>query len=528
MGSYVGVKRLQEMYYHGVNTGLLIINDMDCETVEEKQKLADLITVKFSANNYVDVIPKCNCPDGSETQLRGVYNRGKHCPACNSKVANHFGEDMNYDAWIKAPEGIDCLMLPLLWMMLRQTKAFKVGGFDFVLYLADKSYQPLCLPPTALPLVEEKMRELGISRGWNSFTRNFEFMLKVLLSLPENRSKRQRSFFFKDVTEEPLWIFYQRFKDLLFPTVLPLPKRASSVIEENTFGITQEDNVTEIRNIAHLMASIEQASVGDWKFMGEEPTTGSQKGATIGKKEVRIVKVMNSFNNYYEHYINAHIRPKLGEVRKNLASWRDNFSNRNVIISETGVHRYDGLKMPWTSANVVLKYHILNHLMRLANFSPNELLRLHLWSTINYDEVFYAIIKRIIKDSPDGRLWTIIHRNPTLTTASAQLQGVDDVFKDPRIQAIAFSILSVIGPNADFDGDELNMLLMNTFKLLKNFENFRSHHSALSVTDYKTLSRFISKPKPVLANQDAYFNRVRDEEPDPAKLELMSRFAEDE
>lgn len=521
MGSYAAIADLSEMYYAAVNTGLVVVNNMGCETADEKKKLADLITVKFAHNNHIDVIPKCNCPDGSITQLRGNYNRGKQCPACGSKVANHLGEDLRYDVWIEAPENIDSLMLPLLWMMLRNTKAFKVGGFDYVLYLADRSYQPNCMPPSSLGLVTELMNNHGIERGWNSFVRNFEWVLKVLLSLGENKSKRRRVYEFKDVTDEPLWQFYQAYKPLLFPKKLPIPNRAASVIEETNYGFVQEDNVTDICNVVQLMASIEQSSIGDRKFSVE-----NTKRATTGKKEVRIVQVMNGLYNYYDHYLDKHIRPKLGEIRKELVSWRDNFAWRNVIVSRTDKHRYDGLVIPWTSANVVLKYHILNHLIRIGNFSPNELLYLHSWATVNYEEVFYRVIKRIIADSPNGRLWSLIHRNPTLTTASAQLMGVDDVFKDPRVQAIWLPILSVVGPNADFDGDELNQLLMNTKLLLKEFDNFRPHHSALSVSDYKKQSSFISKPKPVLANLDAYFARKRNEPADPEKMVKMAMLPE--
>lgn len=517
MGTYAAPSDVESMYYSAVNSGLVIINDLGSETVEEKQRLAELITVKFGNNNHIDIIPKCNCPDGSEHQLRGIYYKGMRCPACNSVVSNHLGEDLKYEAWIVAPEGIDSFMLPLLWMMLRNVKAFKVGGFDFVMYLADRSYQPNCLPPTALALVEEKMQELNMERGWNGFIRNFETALQILLSLGENKSKRQRVFEFKYVADEPLWIFYHTFKHLLFPKMLPLPNRAASVIEETNFGFLQEDNVTDICDVAQTMAAIEQSSIGDRKY-AKEPS----KKATVGKKEVRIVKVMNGLYNYYDHYLNTHIRPKLGVIRKGVVGWRDNFSNRNVIVSRTDIHRYDSLVMPWTSANVVMKYHVLNHLIRIANFSPNELLQLHLWATINYDELFYKILKKIIADSPGGRYWTLIHRNPLLTTASAQLQGVDDVCKDPRVQAIWFSILATVGANADFDGDELNMLLMNTTRLLQEFENFRPHHSAFSVTDYKMQSRFISKPKPVLANLSAHFDRMKKETPDPVKLAKMS------
>ena len=130
------------------------------------------------------------------------------------------------------------------------------------------------------------------------------------------------------------------------------------------------------------------------------------------------------------------------------------------------------------------------------------------------------MFEELIRESPDPRgIPCIMQRNPSLERASMQLFFINKIHYDDKIPTMALSILCVVGFNADYDGDELNIFLPMDNEMTFYLENLAPHKSSFSLSAPKTLSRNMSIPKPVISTMSSW---LRYKDPvDEIKLQRM-------
>ena len=71
------------------------------------------------------------------------------------------------------------------------------------------------------------------------------------------------------------------------------------------------------------------------------------------------------------------------------------------------------------------------------------------------------------------------------------------------------SVLCLVAPNADFDGDALNGMLILDYRMKKLLDRLAPHHGVLDLKKPRTLSKNIKIPAPVTTTISAWVHEGR-------------------
>lgn len=147
---------------------------------------------------------------------------------------------------------------------------------------------------------------------------------------------------------------------------------------------------------------------------------------------------------------------------------------------------------------MVFKLHLTNKLLR-RGMTPNEAMSFLYEHTLKYHPLLDELFKELLSESPYGGFPVLLNRNPSLKRGSIQMMRVTKIKTDPQINTISMSVLALKAPNADFDGDQLNGMLILDLETAKRLERLQPHHNVLDLQKPRALSRDIALPAPVLA-----------------------------
>lgn len=398
----------------------VFINDLPNSTEEDKERIKAL-TLNQLNSDTISIIPRCGCG-----HTRGRFALGKQCIACGDVVKSNIDESVTSLLWFRKPEFVDRLMNPAVWAML--SSYFSKSNFNALQYLTDNLYTSGARTPPEI----EKLSQYGFERDFNYFTGNFEEVVNGMMHA------------FKPKVNKPyndLIDFLDANKSKIFSDQQPVLNRALFVADKTNLGIYMENSVKEALDALYHVVSIDK----DFHDRSEK---------VIVNRTARMQARMASF---FDSYTGTNMQPKPGHARRHVYGSRVAFAARAVITSITDSHRHDELGVPWCIAVPMFQHHLMGKLMR-HGFTYNGALGYVYRHVHIYDSLIHRFLDEIFTEYPGGRgPVMLIHRNPTLQQAS--MQRVFGYLKtDPRDKAISFSILTVVGPNADFDGRHLPSL----------------------------------------------------------------------
>jgi len=176
-----------------------------------------------------------------------------------------------------------------------------------------------------------------------------------------------------------------------------------------------------------------------------------------------------------------------------------------VITSISTPHRYDDLHLPWGLTVQLLKYHIINKLNRRINpktgrvYTAVEALNFVYDNVLRYDAEMDAILKELIAESNGGRGFIVLFaRNPTLQRGSIQQFYVPKIKTNVADNTISMSPICLRAPNADFDGDQLNLTLILDNQLSQATARLAPHLWVLSLERPHDISGNLELQGPVV------------------------------
>jgi hypothetical protein len=378
---------------------------------EDKANINNLIYTKYNGD-LLSSLPSCGCGD-----LVGEFNIGIICHNCREPVVAVMEPEIEPVLWIRAPNGVQAMMNPIVWTML-STK-FTKSGFNFINWLCDTTYRPLVKTPPDMNAV----LDLNLPRGWNNFINNFESIMDALFNL--------KSFRVGKGVEDPLQTLLRRHGDCVFSRHIPLPNRSLLVIEETSHGTYVDPIITGAVDAIRTMIGI------------DSPLTNY----SVRTKENRTIKTINQLAEFYDNLIKSTLAKKEGVFRKHIFGTRSHFSFRGVISSLTEAHRYDEIHIPWGIGMSVFRIHIVNKLLRMG-YNPNQAIGFINEHAQKYHPVLDKIFIDLINESKYDGIACIMQRNPSLERASAQAVFITKVKTDPAIPTVSISIIAVKGLNA--------------------------------------------------------------------------------
>lgn len=489
MGVYLGLVNFTKLISSS-EVQPIVVNDLANATEEDKRFLDNLISVRYDNTDLFSNEPSCECGT-----FKGGYNLNVVCPNCMKPVRELFDQLLKPLVWMRSPAGVEPLINPMIWTML--TQKFTKGTFGLIEWLCNTDYQPNVNRP---PEVDE-MLELGVQRGYNNFVRNFDTYLDILFSLKHFRMK-------KGQTDE-LRTLLNMYRDCVFSQYLPLPNKSLMIIENTQVGVFVDPIIVGAIDAIRTISSID-APLANF---------------TLRQKENRTAKTLAMLADFYFRVYHEILASKNGIFRKHVFGTRNHFSARAVISSNTKAHKYDELEIAWGQGVTLLKMHLTNKMLK-RGYTPNQCTAILQEYTVKYHPLLDELFHELIAESPNGRgLVCTFGRNPSLTRASAQKMYITKVKTDPNDPTITLSILAVKGFNADFDGDQMNLVLANDNITAEALENLAPHKNSLSLNKLRALTNASSIPKPVASTIANWLNYKREPSGDPMKVAFLDELA---
>lgn len=472
MPTYQGLINLDERF-ETLPFDPIFINDLPNTTEEDRENIRSLIMSRYTGD-MMSLIPSCRCG-----KLKGAWSYGEICGTCREPVQSSLENNLQSQLWFRKPEGVSDLISPVVLAML--VRRFTKKNFNLIAWLIDPSYQP---PTREKPSVIQKLLDAGFSRGYNEFVRRFDDLMDFLFSFKPLAKKEG---------DYSLYDFIREFRDVIFSEKIPLPNKSIFIVENTHVGRFVDDVVMMAINFLTMMTSI------DRDFYHQNPRM----------KTNRTAKALLAYSDFFEKYIEANLNPKPAIIRQHIMGSRMTFTARAVITAITGPHNHDELEIPWCIATTILKPYITNKLVR-NGLSYNGALGYINSHVEKYDERLHGILREIISDdSIHGHLTVLFQRNPSLLPGSSQRfkWRWENIKTDPTDRTIGISPSVTKAPNADFDGDQMNMTLATDQITADRWESLDPHHNVLELDKPYKVSGNVQIYKPMVSMIANYLNR---------------------
>jgi len=443
-----------------------IANYYDVQTEEGKQKLNEMIFTHYEGN-HLSMVPKCNCG-----HLNTSAEEYQICEICGHQCLVTTEKPIESYLWIETPPGVSGFVAPNFWHMLKTSTVVKERGqkpFEPIKWLTDPTYQVPNTDNKAL----ERMLAVGLPRGrYNDFIDRFDDYYKAMLKA---RIVGTAAIPADELTE---YIYLNR--DKLFPQHLPLPSALNFPTEKTANRTYGNIAMSDINDAVQTISSIHN----------------NQKPLSQNSIFHRVAKTIDMLSGFYVNWWSKDLAPKPGVARKHMYGSRLHFTFRAVISSLTEPHMYNELHLPWTLSLEVFSVHLKNLLMRRFGYTADQCQELLMRGAYNPTPLLKHLLNEIISSHPEGGWPVLFSRNPVLVRGSVAYLIVAKIKDNPSDPTISVPPETLSAPNADFDGDQMNgMIILDLYTSSK----LRVLSPAYYVADIETprqLSNFIQLPVP--------------------------------
>jgi hypothetical protein len=483
--SLVFVHKNVEESMKAMDTKPIIVNDLPLDTEEDVRFLESLTVTQHDTTDMIASRPTCLCKTH-----HGGHKVGFRCPKCGHVVSSPLLREIQADLWIAAPQEIGYLFSPLAWIML--SKPLTTRQFNGLAWMCNP-FQPTpelnARATCKQSKVIKQFQSLGLKRGLKNVLDNFDMIFnQIILKSVANYQKRIE-----------LQSFVQKYRGAIFTRVIPLPSKVSMIVEKTPVGNYYDKTIDSAIEAAFTAAATSQET-------------------NISKLESRFTTVMSQLGNYYNDVVTNVLSSKKGWLRRVVYGNRLNFSYRNIITSRHEPHEYDTLLVPYHQLLTCLEFVVVRKLIKEHNFSHRQAYAYVNEHAKDKDPLIWSILEEIIDDTPaldaakvspvenelpstlktrqrTGRgLVTTLTRFPSLDRGSTQwfrIVGISD-------SDIQISILCVKGPNADFDGDQMNGELILDIDVANQFEYLAPHYNLHSTAEPGKLRHIADFPDPTV------------------------------
>lgn len=457
----------------------LMVNSLDTSTPEKLIEFKRHIYSHYNNSDTIEESAACTCKKITDVEKIGTY-----CPDCHTKVEGSNERPIVPSMWMDAPEGVTSLISPHLWIILDSNTTTK--EFNFLRYLTDTkykfTYERLSSKETKRKV--DRLLEKNFERGLNAFIRDFDTIVE---------------FFFQaniiDKNKAELSQFIRNNKHCFFPQVLPLPSRVCMVVESTTSGTYIDKPI-----LLAVDAALSMASIGSTNF--------KLKPIEVQNITAQSIATLSMFHQIYDK---DRLARKPGLIRRHVLASSLYLTGRNVITSISKPHNYEQIELPWGMAVQLFKYHIISKLFK-RGYTANKALAAVYQNVLNDtpNPLLVEIFNELIAESNGGLgPACIFGRNPTLQRGSTQMFYIGTIKTNTRDNTISMSVLCLKAPNADFDGDQLNLTLLADNQLTQAASRLAPHLWVWSLHAPHEISGNLEIQGPVIETAASWITRAR-------------------
>lgn len=463
----------------------IIANHFNIDSESDREEINRLILTQYGSD-FLEIEPSCDCRVTKGGDVEGIT-----CPHCGTVVVPVTERQLEPSVWLALPQGVKAFINPKVYTIL--SNELTVSKFNILEHLVNPNAMG---PDTKNPTVLKYMR-LNIPRGINYFFDNFNEIIGILLK--ENilqRDADDKMGHQGSVTS--LMAFLNIYRDMIFCHHLPLPTKLMMITEQTMTTTFASSNIFKAVDAARTIAGAE-----------------NNPGLPIKTLQAKAMKANALMAEYNEHCFHEFFDQKDGWFRQHIFGTRSHFTFRAVINSNTDMHNYWELHIPWALAVMVFRDHLASKLMKGSpatggrRWSLKETQSLLDENTLRYNPVLDALFKELIAEAPGGRIAVLFNRNPSLLRGSMQLLYITKVKPQVEVRSISLSVLTLRSLNADFDGDALNGLLILDNRQLRRLNRLEQHHTVLDTNRPRALSQAMKMPEQIVATTASHLHRGR-------------------
>lgn len=455
----LGVLNMDEMFLQNPRAFVLNKDNQGGERFTEE--LENFLSFESSDDNESGFVATCECG-----AFRGNYYLNTYCPICRTEVSVGLASKIDHQAWLEIPKEFGMVLHPVFSMVLEDWLGkyrSKVDGPP-----SKTSILRMLLDPTmdVIPELQYLIRD----QGFEYFHDNFDLIMDELMN---NYTPTARKTEKVNYTKE----FIRKYRDRLFCRYLPVLN--SLLHPMKTGGSTLRFMDPTAKDLLKAAINLKDA------IFNHRHRTSSRT------KYKRVMYVMyTAYTAYIDSIIREKLNCKKSIVRMHVFGSRLHYSARAVITPHIGLHEADELSNPWPIMVNALKHDILNRLTRRWGLSMKEAVARQAKALTNYDEIIHTTMNDMIRESPFKGLPVILNRNPSLRhgaslelfvtkikiqTTLDQYGFVQPVFDN----TFSLSPMILSAPNADFDGDDLNMWFIRENSMVEAFKAMHPMHLVL-------------------------------------------------
>lgn len=436
----------------------------------------------FSSTNEVDFVARCECE-----YLKGNRFLDHTCPVCHQPVTldmEAIDGHLEYRTWLEYPtEAEGGWLHPIVFNMLNRW--LRVNGKKPHRYLEE------ILDPT-VPTAPEII-DVCDGKGFQYLYKNFDRIIDWF------------AHHFKPTANRPnvnvILHFLKKHRSILFCRHMPvLASSLHPIVMGEGYGNNRRRFVDQSSQYVLLSASTlsylaysskrfrrkDAVDIASWVAYRSHISYLTDKDCGVAVKQLSKKKAL---------------------PRQHLYGGRLHLSARGVIVPISGPHQIDELGMPWATMVNLLRPHIRGRLMLKYGLTLGEAATRHRRALQLYDPLIYEIINDLIAECPYKGLPCLFNRNPSIRTGSIQLMFITSVKTDPNDHTIEFSVLAAPPPNADYDGDELNLFLLTE---MWTIPYWMALHPSRQILDRNspTISNMIGIPPTALVVWNTFLRKV--------------------
>jgi len=458
-------------YYSTTSGRKILLNDIEYHSKEDRELVIKSLSTAYDGDT-ISSIPSCDCGT-----MSGGYLKGKTCTHCGS-VVKLATDETDPILWARILEGQQKFLNPHFWLMLSDLMH---SSIDYVRWLSDPSYNPNKPLPSFIQ---------SIVNTFVDFERSYTYMVNnmwdILVHLNNHSVFKKPK---KNAKIRALMELYKRDIKLIYSNHLPILNKNLFIVESTSLGKFTSLGMANVTDLTlQFIKSNCDANLSDVK-----------KGAVQARFISNIALLSHQ---YFKDYLSG----KLAIFRKQVYGGRAHFTFRAVIVSITGPHNYDNVHLPWSIGVVIFRPHLLNLLVKMGYVY--KVASQMLFDAVNeYNQVISDLMDKLLNDAKyKGKIGVIAQRNPSLHRGSAIRLNITKIKKNVSDKTVGISILIVKSMNADFDGDEVNFILLNSNDM---YDMAASLDPALSVPGRSSLyniSKLLSLPSPTIATMANYLS----------------------
>lgn len=447
-----------DKYFAEFKDKAFIANDFQVTTEDRREQLLDRLT-----KSYID--------DKFDEPINGE---------------NPLFENIEPSMWLRPiGKGVSFVHPKFITMLSR---VLKKDRFDIVRHMMDPSYKPPALTPKG---IVKTYVDANFPRGMKEFEENFDEMMELLIFEQYRKreakraspvARRRNS---KRNALDYMAMIIEKYRDILFCKQLPIPSRHVFVLEKKG-----KNKASEVPLMYHAFDAVSVV------------TSISDRIKPPTKKEADRLDFKVNFTcmaAFYENYGSNYLKSKPGVFRKNSYGTSTSFNARAVIVSRQGVHDYDVLECAYPIAFKLFEQHVAKIVIDQHSYNPLDIFEMRSNYARQFNPKIHGIMTKLIGDYWGGRGWALnFLRQPFLSTLSSQGLFLGKIGTDALDHTFGFSPLTLKGPNADFDGDEMVGSLHLDKRMFDLNRSTQPHFSALDQNEALSYSGDLDLPKPIM------------------------------